>query len=285
MSPTTKIAAVQIDIALGRPDDNLARIEQRLEEAAGRGARLVVFPECALTGYCFDSREEALPLAQPVPGPATEQVTRACRRLGTFAVFGLLERDTDALYNAAALVGPQGLVGSYRKAHLPYLGVDRFTTPGNRPFAVHQAGDLRVGMLICYDSSFPEATRVLALLGADVVVLPTNWPPGAECVAAHGVNTRAMENHIYFLTANRVGHERGFDFIGQSKICNCSGAVLASADTREETIIYGDVDPLVARNKHIVRVPGKHHIDRFADRRPDLYGPLCAPLEKRASHG
>jgi predicted amidohydrolase len=94
-----------------------------------------------------------------------------------------------------------------------------------------------------------------------------------------------MENHIYFLTANRVGHERGFDFIGQSKICNCSGAVLASANLREETIIYGDVDPLVARNKHIVRVPGKHHIDRFADRRPDLYGPLFARLEKRTSPG
>ena len=75
------------------------------------------------------------------------------------------------------LIGPEGVVASYRKVHLPFLGIDMFVTPGDRPFAVHGAGEVRVGMHICYDGSFPEAGRVMSLLGADLLALPTNWPP------------------------------------------------------------------------------------------------------------
>src|SRR5437868_6580790 len=175
--PTWTIAGVQMDCRLADRAANLAAIRGKLREAADHGARLVIFPECILSGYCFASAAEARPHAEPLPGPATEALADDCRRLNLFAIFGLLERDGDSLYNSAALVGPQGLIGSYRKTHLPCLGVDRCTAVGGRPYQVHDLGGLRVGMLICYDGSFPEASRVLALDGADLIALPTNWPP------------------------------------------------------------------------------------------------------------
>ncbi len=276
-----KIAGVQIDCRLGDVPGNLERLCARLRQAADLGARLVVFPECALSGYCFHSKDEALPHSQPLPGPASDALAAECARLGVFAIAGLLERQAGGeLFNSCMLVGPGGLLGSYRKAHLPCLGIDRFTTPGDRPFAVHDLGGLRIGINICYDGSFPESARVLTLLGADLVVLPTNWPTGARttvklCAA------RALENHIYYAAVNRVGEERGFRFIGQSRILDCDGEPLAEAGEGEE-IILAEIDPEQARHKRVVKVPGEHEVDRVGDRRPEMYGPLCEPMKPGA---
>jgi len=276
---TVRIAGVQMDIALGDVAANLAAILERLAVAASQGSRLVVFPECALTGYCCDSREEARTLAETIPGPRTEKIQQLCRQLDVCVVVGTLEAAASGIYNACVLIGPQGVVGRYRKVHLPYLGVDRFVAAGDEPFAVHDLGGLRVGMNICYDASFPEACRTLALQRADLIVLPTNWPPGSENAAKYMINTRAMENHLYFAAVNRVGVERGFEFIGLSKICDVSGETLAAAD-RVPTILYADIEPAQARNKRIIRVPKKHEIDRFADRRPEFYGLLTAEKKR-----
>ena len=273
---TWSIAAVQTDCRLGDVAHNLAVVRARVREAAGRGARLVVFPECVLTGYAFGSRAEAWPHAEPLPGPSTEALASDCRELDVRVAVGMLERGTDgAMYNACALVGPEGLVAVYRKAHLPFLGVDRFTTPGDRPFAVHDLGGLRVGMLICYDDSFPEAARCLMLLGADVVLLPTNWPSGAAAVAKFLVPARALENHVYYAAVNRVGEEGGFRFIGRSRLVGVDGETLAAAEHDKEVILQATIDPAAARAKHLVRVPGAYELHRLADRRPDLYGPGC----------
>lgn len=272
-----KIACVQMDVKIGEVDYNLAAIEDRLRETARNGTKLAIFPECAVTGYCFESLDEARPFAQTIPGPATDRITAQCAKLDMFAVFGMIEVDGDSVYNAAVLTGPEGVVGSYRKVHLPYLGVDMHVAYGDRPFAVHDIGGLRVGINICYDSAFPEATRTLALLGADLITLPTNWPPGAECVAAHVLNTRAMENAVYFAAANRVGSERGFEFIGRSRICATKGETLAASEDKSETILYAEIDPELSRNKTAVREPGRHAIDRMADRRPEMYGTLIKP--------
>lgn len=272
-----KIAGVQMDVRLGEVEANLEKMASLLRQTSSDGAVLTVFPECAATGYCFESLAEARTVAQPVPGPATDAMARACKSTGAFAVFGTLEADKDRVFNAAVLVGPHGFIGCYRKVHLPFLGVDMFTTPGDRPFAVHQAGDVRVGMNICYDASFPEAARSLALQGADVIVLPTNWPPGSECTASCCINARALENGVYYLAVNRVGTERGFQFIGQSRICDPWGRTLTTAEGNGEEILYAEIDLARARNKHYVRVPGKHEIDRFADRRPEMYTLLVEP--------
>ncbi|MBI1917372.1 MAG: carbon-nitrogen hydrolase family protein [Planctomycetes bacterium] len=274
------IAAVQMDCRLAEKQHNLRTVRARLDEAASRGARLVVFPECVLTGYCFESKEEAWPHAEPVPGSCTEALGADCRRLGTWAIVGLLEHGTDGrLFNASVLVGPGGQVEVYRKIHLPYLGVDRFTTPGDRPFAVYDLGGLRVGMTICYDGSFPESSRVLALLGADLVVLPTNWPEAARKTAQLLVPARALENRIYYVAVNRIGEERGFRFIGQSRLVHCSGDLLAVCDHDREEILCANIDPEKARQKRIVNIPGRYEVDRIGDRRPEMYGPLCRPSQ------
>lgn len=276
MPSNLKIAGAQIDVALGDREHNFARMQSALRETAGHGAQLTVFPECALTGYCFETLEEARPLAEAVAGPSSQRLAQVCRELDAYAVFGMLEADGERVFNAAVLVGPSGVVASYRKIHLPYLGVDMFTTPGDRPFAISRAGELRLGMNICYDGAFPEAARVMALDGADLIALPTNWPPGAECTADFVINTRAMENHVYYAAINRVGTERGFRFIGKSKICGPSGCVLAEAPHEEEALLYAEIDLELARRKRVIRVPGKHEIDRFADRRPEMYGRIAA---------
>lgn len=276
---TWKIAGVQMDCRIGNTEQNLDTMISRLDEAAGHDARLIVFPECALSGYCFDSKEEAWPYAETLPGPSSGVLARECRRLDVWAIVGMLEREegSQRMFNACALIGPHGIVATYRKVHLPFLGVDRFTTPGDRPFAVHDLDGLRIGMSICYDCSFPESARVLTLLGADLVTLSTNWPPGARSTGRCLVPARAMENHIYFAAVNRVGEERGFRFIGQSRVVDYSGDTVAYCESEREEILLATIDPEKAREKRIVKIPGKYEIDRVRDRRPEMYGPLCTP--------
>lgn len=272
-----KIAGVQTDVTIGDVERNLEMIVRWIKETRSAGAELTIFPECAVTGYCFESLDEARPVSQTIPGPATDRVCAACADLGGYAVFGMLEADGPRMFNAAVLAGAGGVIGSYRKVHLPFLGIDRYTTYGDRPFAVSLAGELRIGMNICYDAAFPEAARAMAIQGADLIVLPTNWPPGAQCMAANTINARALENAVYYAAVNRVGRERGFTFIGQSSICDPSGNTLARANETDETVLYAEVEPAKARRKHIVRVPHKHEIDRMADRRPEMYGILTEP--------
>ena len=274
-----KIAGVQMDCGLGANEANLAAIRARLREAAAQGARLVVFPECILSGYCFANKDEAWPHAEPIPGPSTRVLADDCRELDLYAAVGMLEaRPADgALFNACALIGPKGVAATYRKIHLPFLGVDRFTTPGDRPFAVHDLGGLRVGITICYDGSFPESARCLTMLGADLVILPTNWPTGARPTANILIPARALENHIYYAAVNRVGSERSFAFIGLSRILDCQGNFLAKSDDDRPCILYADIDPERARQKRLVHIPGEYELDRVADRRPQMYEPIVRP--------
>src|SRR5919202_2858079 len=190
-----KIAVAQIDPQLGQNERNLETCIGRLEEAAAAGAQLLVLPECAIPGYVFDSLEEALEHAEEVPGPATEALADACRRLGVYTVCGMLERDGDRLRNAAVFVGPDGLIGTYWKSHLPFLGADRFVTPGDE-LAVYDTPLGRIGVEICYDLRFPEVTRTLALRGAEIVAHPTNWPLAARPMAEFVTRARAAENRV-----------------------------------------------------------------------------------------
>lgn len=272
-----KIACVQTDVVFKDINANLSSLETTVRGEVAQGTQLTVFPECFSTGYCFDSLAEAMAFGESIPGPSTDRVAKLCAELKTYVVFGMLEKSGDQLFNVAVLIGPDGLIGSYRKVHLPYLGVDRFTTPGDRPFEVFEAAGVRIGMLICYDGGFPEAARVLSIRGADLIVLPTNWPPGGSYMAEFSINCRAMENGIYFAAVNRIGTENGFSFIGKSRICSPVGATIMSIDDASAGIMRTEIDPMIARTKRIVRVPGKHLIDRMADRRPEMYGALCEP--------
>jgi len=268
-----RVAVAQIEPKLAEKERNLDLCLARLEEAASRGAELLVLPECAIPGYVYESADEALPYAEEIPGPSTAVLEEACRRLDVHVVCGLLERDGDVIHNSAVLVGPDGLVGSYRKSHLPFLGVDRFVRAGDE-LPVFDTPIGRIGLEICYDLRFPEVTRSLALAGAEIVCLPTNWPLAAAANAELLAPARAFENRIYLLVANRVGRERTAEFCGRSQIVDPTGVRLAETDATSEALLVADVDLDRAREKSIVPAPGEYEMHLFGHRRPDLYGAL-----------
>lgn len=279
----TNIACAQIDCVLGDPATNRNKIITSIRSAAEREAHLVIFPECALTGYAFNSLEEAIAFAEQPDGPSSQVIAEACRETNAYAIVGFIEADGDKFYNSAMLVGPDGVVGSYRKVHLPFIGIDRFLTPGDRPFAVFDLPFGKVGINICYDISFPESARVLKLLGAELIALITNWPTAAWRSPAFVANTRALENHVFYAAADRVGTERGWDFIGRSKVIDCNGDTLAEADHDAEELLVAAVELQEANNNHIVNVAGAYELDRMKDRRPELYNIISdstAPLEQ-----
>jgi len=172
MNEKLKIAAVQMEPKILEKDRNLTRCMELIQVTAREGAQLIVFPECALTGYVFTSLEEALSLCEPIPGPSTGKILSLCHELNVYVALGLLERETDKYYNAAVLLGPGGVLAKYQKIHLPYLGVDRFLNHGDLPPTVCQTEIGRIGIGICYDINFPEHARIMALQGADIIVLP-----------------------------------------------------------------------------------------------------------------
>jgi 5-aminopentanamidase len=271
-----QVAVAQIEPKLFEKEHNLDACLARLEGAAAAGAELLVLPECAIPGYMFSSAEEALPYAEEIPGPSTDALAAACRRLDVHVVCGLLERDGDALRNAAVLVGPDGLIGVYRKTHLPYLGVDRFVTPGDE-LSVWETPLGRIGIEICYDLRFPEVTRTLALQGADIVAHPTNFPLAARIQTELITCARAAENRVYLLTANRVGKERWGEFCGWSQIVDPYGSRLAEAGETGEALLVAEIDVEQARDKDYV-VPGEYELYLLGDRRPELYGALTEPV-------
>ncbi len=166
----------------------------------------------------------------------------------------LLERDGNECYNAAVLVGQKGLIGKYRKNHLPFLGIDRFIDTGKESFQVYETPIGNIGIHICYDCNFPESARIMALLGADIIALPTNWPQGRERIVNYVVNARAYENRVHFVAANRVGSERGTRFMGRSKMVSASGDTLAEAsnDYLQRNVTFGSPNNSVIHFKDVI---------------------------------
>jgi 5-aminopentanamidase len=276
-SGLVRVAAAQFDPHLGDLAYNLSRIQAMLADAVRAGAKLVVFPECAITGYNFPSIDDARKVAEPATGsaagPALQTIAQACRELDAHVVVGTLRADPGdtRVYNSAVLIGPGGVLHVYDKAHLPFCGADKFTTRGDTGFCVTDTPLGRIGMLICYDLRFPEASRALALRGADILALPTNWPAGAETAPEFMARARAFENRIFVVACNRTGAERGAHYIGRSCIAAPNGKHLADASPENEQIIYADVDVSQARRKRLVISPGEFEMDFFNDRRPELY--------------
>jgi predicted amidohydrolase len=266
-----KIAGLQMDPKILEKERNLARCLELIELTAKEGARLVVLPECALTGYCFTNLEEALPVAELIPGPSTGEIMTVCCELNVYVTIGLLEKDGDRCYNTAVLLGPHGLVGKHRKLHLPYVGIDRFVDPGDLPLTVYNTEVGRIGMGICYDLMFAEHSRVLALQGADILVFPANWPQVGKVLPDYILPTRAIENHVFCVAVNRNGTERGVKFPGRSKIVHWFGRALAEGKRDEEDILYAEIEPAEARQKRYIIESGEHEVDFINDRRPEYY--------------
>lgn len=265
------VAVAQLLVRRGDPAANVRAVEDALDEAARASVQLIVFPECALTGYMFDSRAEVEAAAIDIHGPEVEAVIRRCRELGVYVVVGLLESSNGRVYNSAALLGPEGLIGVCRKRHLPHMGADRFTDePTGDDVRLFDTPLGRVGIMICYEIRFPEVARTMALDGADIIALPTNWPVVSAMLADYFTRVRAAENLVYLLVANRCDEEQGTQFLGCSQIVGAHGEVIAHAGT-DVGVISASVDLDLARNKRIVLKKGEVELAPWEDRRPATY--------------
>lgn len=271
-----KFAAIQIETQLLDVEQNLAKSLHWLGKAHAAGVQVAVLPECVLTGYDL-TPEEVQHAAQLLPGPHTQSLLQFCRETGMLVVLGLLEKDPDGqVFNTAVMLGPQGIMTKYRKIHLPYLGLDRYITGGSEISPPQNTAYGKLGMLICYDLRFPEPVRVLALQGVQVLLLPTSWPQAASFYPDFMAQSRAAENGIFLVAADRIGNERGTPNLGRSLIIDPDGKILAEAGRDQEEMLVAEMEPLRSDQKTRVQVPGVYQLDLFADRRPELYVGIAA---------
>ncbi|MCW2780996.1 MAG: amidohydrolase [Marmoricola sp.] len=265
------VAVAQLVVERGRPDVNLQTVTDHLDGAARENVQLIVFPECALTGYMFDSREEVAAAALDLDGPEIAAIIEKCSELAMYVVVGLLERVGEKVYNSAALLGPEGLIGVCRKRHLPQMGADRFTDePVEQDLRLFDTPIGRIGIMICYEIRFPEVARTMALGGADIIALPTNWPVESAILADQFTRVRAAENMVYLLVSNRCDEERETRFLGCSQIVDVMGEVIAHAGV-DAVRISASIDLARARSKHIVLKEDEVQLSPWDDRRPATY--------------
>ena len=273
-----RVACVQMDVKFGDIDTNVSRVTGALHQLASDNVQIAVFPECCIAGYCIDSDEQKTLIGIQRDSAELLAIQSTVDSTGVTAIFGFSEHCNGKYYNTAALFQQNEKPQYYRKTHLPELGYDKFVAPGQE-LPIFETKHGRLAILICFDIRFPEPARVMALKGADAVFLPTNWPNGADVSADFIAIARAAENKIYVVTCNRVGTERGFGFIGKSKIISPMGVVLASAGNGEE-IIVADLNFDESRNKRIATIPGRYETTVFESRRPELYGPILCQTEQ-----
>ncbi len=260
-----KVGYYQFDCAFGEVKRNLDRVSQALSTVT---ADVLVLPELFASGYQFVSRQEVLDLAEPVPdGPTTQRLLELAKARKMVLVGGLPERAGERAFNSAVVVGPQGLIGCYRKTHL-FFEETLFFAPGDSGFQVWDIGSARIGVMVCFDWFYPEAARTLALKGADILCHPSNL---VLPFCPDGMVTRCLENRVFSVTANRIGTEaRGgkkpLTFIGSSEVVTPRGQVLERAPREQEALALVEIDPSEARQKSL-----NPYNDLLADRRPALY--------------
>jgi|SRR5687768_16096921 len=270
-----KVAAVQFAPVFKDVAQNTQTAIDTLHRLGEEGVDLAVFPEAYLTGYCFSSREEATEAAISVDDKAIVALRDSCATSGMSAIIGFAESEGDRVYNSAIVISGGAVLGVYRKTHLPFLGLDRYAEPGSE-LPLFDIKGAKVAVGICYDVRIPEVSRCYALSGADIICIPTNWPESAEKSSDLVCPTRAIENHVFIIAADRVGEEGGYRFVGRSKVIDPLGNVLASADHDEEAIVIAEIDPSSARDKTIVKRAGEYELPLFDSRNPALYSRIAS---------
>jgi predicted amidohydrolase len=288
---TTRVAAVSMNGGLGEPDKVLRAIDGWCERAAGEKADLVLFPELVVHGHCTPNTWE---LAEPVPdGPSVQRLVQIARRYRLVLAAGLSEKERDIVYNTQVVVGPDGYIGKQRKLHMSRD--ESFLYKGGRDINVLDVGPCKVGIVICYDNQFPEIARVLALRGADVILMPHAgrfklWDDTAESEAAtrrytHGFLSkyalRARENACFAVLTDQVGRagyvsawprdsENQPHHAGGAFIWGPDGEQLAATQEeriREEMIVATLDVGLLARERSLANY-------MLRTRRPELFGEL-----------
>jgi predicted amidohydrolase len=287
MSSRVRIAVAQYEPRVGSLQANRSAAVAWATRAAEQGAQLIVLPELASSGYVFSQEAEAAALSEPADGPTVAALREVCAAHGCYVVCGLNERAERARHNSAVLVGPQGHIATYRKVHLFHDEQSWFAPGAELPLVDLPFG--RLGMIVCFDMWFPEPARALALAGADIIAVPTNWVASFKRTVRddrgyvqgdYVLMATAAQNGVIIAAADRIGSERGTTFLGASIIVGADGWPLAGpADADSEALLVADVDTsTVAEARR--RTPRNHLLE---DRRPDAYRVRMVPGAKQPS--
>ena len=264
----TRVTCVQLAPVVGDLAGNRERARRAIRTAAADGAELVILPELCTSGYVFESEAEARSTALAPADVAADWGASTAIVVGGFAELG----EDGTLFNSAAVVAPGGeLLGVYRKTHL-WDRESLFFEPGAEIPPVLDTPLGRIGVCVCYDLSFPEVPRGLALAGADLIAIPTNFPrldqpaPGGLPVELAVTIAAAHLSRVFVAVCDRAGSERGVDWVGATAIVDERGDVLAGPVGDAEAAVTADLELSRARDK-----AWNERNDVFADRRPELY--------------
>jgi N-carbamoylputrescine amidase len=268
-----KVAALQMEPHIGDKEHNVLESVRLIDEAARNNTKLMVLPELCNTGYMFNSREEAFALSEDIPeGPSSTRWIECCKKYDAYIVAGIAEREDNRLYDSAVVLGPEGHIGTYRKIHL-WNEEKLWFEPGNLGLPVFDLPFGRIGCRICYDIWFPETTRILAAQGADIICDSTNWVVAEplqskeKITAVYSAQQNSLFNSCFSICSDRIGMERGQDFIGNSVITSPSGDLLAGPGSPDEPeIVITEINLMEARYRH-----WSEFNNPLTDRRLDIY--------------
>jgi N-carbamoylputrescine amidase len=292
-SSEIKLGLIQTDVSVN-PDANLKKTLALAERAAKQGAKIICTQELFRSQYfCQSEDHENFKLAEKIPGPSTDAFCKFAKKHKTVVIASLFEKRASGVYhNTAAIIDADGsLLGIYRKMHIPDdpLYYEKFYfTPGDLGFKAWQTKYAKIGVLICWDQWYPEAARLTAMQGAEILFYPTaiGWHPGEKArygAKQHGAwetiqRAHAVANGCYVAVANRIGHEvlkgvggDGIEFWGQSFVAGTSGEIISKASSNQEEILITPVD---LANVDTTRT----HWPFLRDRRIDAYGNLTKRL-------
>jgi predicted amidohydrolase len=255
----------------GKIKHNVAKVVNALKNTHGA---LIVLPELPFTGYYFQSRDELQMMAEEVANSSTiASLIALCRENSLHIVTGFAEKEQDRLFNSALLIGPQGVIHTYRKLHL-FDKEKIWFDPGDIPLQIQTVLGIKIGMMVCFDWIYPEVTRVLTIQGANIICHPSNLVLD-YCQGA--MVSRCIENNIFAITANRFGADKRphgeVRFTGKSQIVAPKGKLIHRAPVQKEQLFITEINVALAREKKITEIN-----DIIADRRPDFYGQICKKI-------
>ena len=267
-----KAGFYQFNPLFGEVEKNLARVINSIRNLS---ADLIVLPELPFTGYYFKDRDELKTFSEnPKESETVSSLVELCREKDMFLVTGFVEKSYDKIFNSALLLGPAGIIQTYRKLHL-FNTEKLYFDPGNLPLEVSEVRGVKVGLLICFDYAIPEVARTLALKGADLLCNPSNL---VLHYSQRVMPARCFENSVFAITANRFGTDKRphgeVSFSGQSQIAGPRGDVIYQSKSDDDELFITKVDPSQARDKMVTE-----RNDLLADRRPEFYGEIL-----RGSH-
>jgi predicted amidohydrolase len=258
-----KIGYIQNAPEFGAKEKNFEVVRSLLD---GVKADLLVLPELFASGYTFTSKEEVINLAETTTGKTADFLKGLSIITGAVIVGGFIEISNNKLYNSSLIVSDGGVLDTYRKIHL-FNKEKVWFSPGDKPLQVYNTNGIKIGIMICFDWIFPEVSRTLALKGAQVIAHPSNL---VMPYCQNAMVTRCIENRLFAVTANRIGHERRgsdeFTFTGASQITATDGKILSFAPESLQHVSVVEIDEKQADNKMI-----NDYNDLINDRRPDFY--------------